>query len=61
MKKISIDYSKVLNTLNANDVYKMQEKVTQCHNMLHKDIAYVQSENIRNSAGIHSLATILKR
>ncbi|HCX03128.1 MAG TPA: glucose-6-phosphate isomerase [Clostridiales bacterium] len=36
MKKISIDYSKALNILNANDVYKMQEKVTQCHNMLHK-------------------------
>jgi len=36
LKKISIDYSKALNILNANDVYKTQEKVRNCHDMLHK-------------------------
>ena len=36
MKKISINHSKVLNIINANDIYKMQEDVRNCHEMLHE-------------------------
>ncbi len=36
MKKLSINHSKVLNIINANDIYKMQEVVRNCHEMLHE-------------------------
>ncbi len=36
MKKISINYSKVLNNINNDLISEMQEKVNKCHNMLHE-------------------------
>ncbi|MDW7669493.1 MAG: glucose-6-phosphate isomerase [Bacillota bacterium] len=36
MKRLSINHSKVLNIINANDIYKMQEDVSNCHKMLHE-------------------------
>ena len=36
MKKLSVNYSKLLNVINSNDIDKMKEKVEDYHNMLHK-------------------------
>ncbi|TCT12843.1 glucose-6-phosphate isomerase [Natranaerovirga pectinivora] len=36
MKRITLDYSNVLNTISEDDIFSLDERVKQCHDMLHE-------------------------